>query len=375
MNLEKILNGLPLLRPWGVPFNLGKVCLIIMRDNLAALPGYLEARPWVALDRIMLPDYAPDCPEYLDLGKAGRVRLEDMSQISKIPQCEKLFVWPPAWILGRICQAFRPLGLTGLWLDGAWPQPFGLRAPLPDFYDRNARNLDRVMEMLENEEDRECYAGRIKAILTGNAGFIPIAAHAEYEHPLIRPESGDIMIDGGISDMVGAQESFARHVGPEGRIMGFEPISWMAKQAAAQLAPFPNYRLINAGLADRAGEAVFASLRDSSHLCEDSPEGNGTERCRLTTIDQAVAKEKFSKVDCIKLDIEGAELAALAGAARTIRKFRPKLIICLYHKPDDMITIPLFIKTLVPEYRLHVAHSSCDFTDTILYAHAPGTAQ
>ena len=48
---------------------------------------------------------------------------------------------------------------------------------------------------------------------------------------------------------------------------------------------------------------------------------------------------------------------------------RPKLVICLYHKPEDLLKFNLF-KSLVPEYKMHLAHSSCGFTDTILYAKA-----
>ncbi|MDE5879657.1 MAG: FkbM family methyltransferase, partial [Desulfovibrio sp.] len=59
------------------------------------------------------------------------------------------------------------------------------------------------------------------------------------------------------------------------------------------------------------------------------------------------------------------------GAEETIRRFRPKLVICLYHRPEDLVTLPLFVKSLVADYRLEVAHASCGFTDTILYAEAP----
>jgi len=48
---------------------------------------------------------------------------------------------------------------------------------------------------------------------------------------------------------------------------------------------------------------------------------------RLTTLDAFVSERDFARVDGIKLDIEGAELAALRGAATTIERFRPWLII------------------------------------------------
>ena len=71
------------------------------------------------------------------------------------------------------------------------------------------------------------------------------------------------------------------------------------------------------------------------------------------------------------MDIEGAELESLQGARKTIRRDRPKLAVCIYHKPEDMIEIPLYIKELVPEYKLYIRHHSNSGTETVLYAVMP----
>lgn len=67
----------------------------------------------------------------------------------------------------------------------------------------------------------------------------------------------------------------------------------------------------------------------------------------------------------IKMDIEGAELEAIKGAKRIIGERRPKLAICLYHRPQDFFEIPLYIKKLNPNYKLYVHHH---YNDTVLYA-------
>lgn len=50
----------------------------------------------------------------------------------------------------------------------------------------------------------------------------------------------------------------------------------------------------------------------------------------------------------IKMDIEGSELAALKGAKELIRTYKPYLAVCLYHRKNDLVQIPLFIKELLP---------------------------
>ena len=74
------------------------------------------------------------------------------------------------------------------------------------------------------------------------------------------------------------------------------------------------------------------------------------------------------EVTFIKMDIEGAELKALKGAKNIILRDKPKLAISIYHKPEDIVEIPLFIKELVPEYKLYIRHYSNDSIETVLYA-------
>ena len=74
------------------------------------------------------------------------------------------------------------------------------------------------------------------------------------------------------------------------------------------------------------------------------------------------------KVTFLKLDIEGAEMEALKGARYIIKTQKPKLAICVYHKKEDITEIPMYIKHLVPEYKLYLRHYSDDAGETVLYA-------
>ena len=70
----------------------------------------------------------------------------------------------------------------------------------------------------------------------------------------------------------------------------------------------------------------------------------------------------------IKMDIEGAELEALKGSREIIQRYRPRLAISAYHKKEDLVELPLYIKELVPEYKLYIRHYSNAGVETVLYA-------
>lgn len=69
------------------------------------------------------------------------------------------------------------------------------------------------------------------------------------------------------------------------------------------------------------------------------------------------------------MDIEGAEYQALMGAADVIQRDMPTLMISVYHKQDDLIKIPLLIKSLNYRYKLYLRHyRSMSIQETVLYA-------
>lgn len=86
---------------------------------------------------------------------------------------------------------------------------------------------------------------------------------------------------------------------------------------------------------------------------------------QVTSIDEELSQRH---VTFIKMDIEGAELEALKGARHIISEQHPKLAICVYHKPEDIIEIPKYILTLNPNYKLYIRHYSPFEDETVLYA-------
>lgn len=75
-----------------------------------------------------------------------------------------------------------------------------------------------------------------------------------------------------------------------------------------------------------------------------------------------------SKIDFIKLDVEGNEVPALAGARQLIKAHRPILAISAYHRPSDIFDIPEFINNMNCEYKIYFRQHYYNSFDCVIYA-------
>jgi len=72
----------------------------------------------------------------------------------------------------------------------------------------------------------------------------------------------------------------------------------------------------------------------------------------LTTIDRIVTELGLQRVDFIKMDVEGAEPNAIAGARETIQRFKPRLAIAAEHKPEDQFELPKGVRNIRGDYQM-----------------------
>ncbi|MBS0339294.1 MAG: FkbM family methyltransferase [Proteobacteria bacterium] len=116
-------------------------------------------------------------------------------------------------------------------------------------------------------------------------------------------------------------------------------------------------------------EAGTTSSPLSAHLLAsgmrpDAPasvSGLAIETVSVVAIDEATAQD----ATFIKYEVEGSEMEALRGSEQTIRRNRPKLAIAVYHKPEDLLVLPHYIRELDLGYRMGFRQHSaliCDAT-------------
>lgn len=187
---------------------------------------------------------------------------------------------------------------------------------------------------------------------------------------VVEVEPGDVVIDAGGCWGNGALY-FADRAGPQGKVYCFEfvPQNLIILQRSLDLNQHisDSISVISKALWDKGGEIL--SYHDSGPGTSLKKDHDGPLlQVSTVTIDDFVKGEKIERVDFIKMDIEGSELKALQGAAKTIHSFRPKLAISLYHKQEDFITIPKYLAELDVQYEFYLDHFTIHGEETVLFA-------
>ena len=186
----------------------------------------------------------------------------------------------------------------------------------------------------------------------------------------IAPAAGDVCIDCGACYGDTAL-AFAASVGRSGRVHAFEIVPEQAAIARANFTRNPvlaaSIALKEIALGDHAAERLYMRGRGPGAYVAGEPPGEPIE---ATSLDDFAHAVDLDHVDFIKMDIEGAELAALEGAVALLARFRPKLAISVYHRSTDLATIPAFLASLDLGYQFWLEHYTTHLEETVLYAKA-----
>lgn len=180
-------------------------------------------------------------------------------------------------------------------------------------------------------------------------------------------EGEEVFVDAGCYDF-GSSLKLQKYCNLVKKIYAFEPdpVNYQRCLEAKKKSNLTAVEIFPFGTWSERADLYFKSIgTGSSKIVVNGREGAQT-TVPVIAIDEVI--DPNDRVTMIKMDVEGAELESLKGARRTIQRDKPKLAICIYHKPEDVVEIPLYIKQLVPEYKLYIRHHSVKQTETVLYA-------
>lgn len=145
---------------------------------------------------------------------------------------------------------------------------------------------------------------------------------------------GDTVIDLGAYSAL-TSIAFAKVVGPNGRVIALEPdpSNFRASQqniaTNRQVNGIDNITLVPAAVSDKPGTLQLSSegAMGSSFTSIVGKHRGRIVDVECVTFQTLCERENIAKVDFVKMDIEGAELATVLGSGGFIEAHRPKFII------------------------------------------------
>ena len=176
--------------------------------------------------------------------------------------------------------------------------------------------------------------------LTWAAHFFKALAY-QYHRDFGERVAGLIPSDAVIVDVGAHSGQFAKlfaRLAPKGRVYAFEPGAYALSilRPVLRLRGFRNVVVVPLGLSDRPGSETLSlplKKRGSvgfglAHIgAEISGRTTIVQQIALTTLDAFAAEQGLARLDFIKVDIEGWEPHFLRGAAATLARFRPVVMI------------------------------------------------
>jgi FkbM family methyltransferase len=204
-----------------------------------------------------------------------------------------------------------------------------------------------------------------------NAGYLLGTSEPDVQHALATVvNAGMTFYD--VGSNVGFHAMLAAGlVGPAGHVICFEPFPDNANQIGynAGLNLFTHVRVRQEALGNHDGFGRFLTSEEPTWGKLDSA---GVEPSRMSgelqvavrSFDSVVAESALPAPDVIKIDVEGGEVDVLRGARRTLREYRPILLIELHGTNAEVAEE---LERL--GYRAGVLSSSLTITESPWYAY------
>lgn len=121
------------------------------------------------------------------------------------------------------------------------------------------------------------------------------------------------------------------------------------EKCCKRVKDFPNIHVVKLGAWDKRAKLTIVQQDSASYLKEVDDSSEYENVVDVVNVDSLTSK----RIAALIMDIEGSELKALKGAQNAIKN-GANLAIRVYHKKEDLITIPQYIKSLNANYKFYL---------------------
>lgn len=256
----------------------------------------------------------------------------------------------------RVLDYFAAIAFSGLPLK--WLQ---FNEGAADDFQLNFERYNAVYSRLADHVSRQMFDKLLGFRVTHDITYLDGLTnreHLQYFEDFLNLENeGEVFLDIGGYDGFTSKE-FIRHCPGYAAVHIFEPESQNANRCKQEFSNQHDITIHQIGLSDTKETLRFTPAGSASKISS-----NGGVEINVNRLDSIGIK--FPTL--IKMDIEGGERKALAGAKETIALFHPRLAIAVYHGPDDFWKIPELVFEIRDDYDLYFRHYTESIYESIMF--------
>lgn len=330
-----------------------EACRILNREGYQ-VDGFVDLKADQLKEVDGVPCWAPDAPELLKKAQAGNSLLlavfnyaVDLEPIQKLME-DKGF--------SKIISYYEFMEMMKVESNPYWFSP---RTEVKKWTDQ-WRALE---DLWADKRSHEIYLETLKFRLTFGRGLLnqPDLSHSYFPEDIPPLPRKLRMVDGGgftgdtILNLINNGFDFESLA-----VFEPDPENFLKLKSTVESLRLNQVQLFCSGLGSSTEKSHFEAGKGGSSCRSESGE-----LIDIISIDEALAG--FNP-NFIKMDIEGSELSALNGAAKTIEQSGCRLAICTYHRPNDLWEIALQLKKSKNKYRFYLRYHGYNGFDQVLYA-------
>ena len=239
---------------------------------------------------------------------------------------------------------------------------------LPSKYLAQQAAIRQAYDTFDEEASRAQFIGDLELRIRGvfPARPLPLTDKQYFPDGLFQLSPDECFVDCGAYNGDTIKEFAVETNGRFRRIIAFEadPDNFLRLKTgvAEQSQLLGRVTIHQAAVGRTPGTLRFAATAGANAAVSES----GTTTVSCVSLDEVLGDETPTM---IKMDIEGSELDALNGAGRVIATHKPLLAVCLYHRPEHLWEIPMWMAQ--PDARLYLRSHALDGFDSVCYA-VPG---
>jgi FkbM family methyltransferase len=240
---------------------------------------------------------------------------------------------------------------------------------LPHHVLEQAPAATRALELWADEASRREYVSQMRFwLLADFDGLSHPVPHPQYfPNDLLDLSAGELFVDCGaftgdtLRSFLDAGHTLNRAIALEP-----DPINLSAlRQSIEELGIADRVAVHAVGAGREHGRAWLDASGTAASAVRPAEDGGAGTPIDIVPLDDLLRDERPTFV---KMDIEGAEPEALAGAREMVRRHRPVLAVSAYHVQDHLWRIPLQIAAMTEDYRFFLRPHNEEGWDLVCYA-------